>query len=556
MAPGETNNVHELSVAHGSNAKEVYQSLKHQKKEEGNNKNESKHSTWTDIRVICYMCKSKLVCGDDVVEHLLFSPLRCRFCKDMINYCSQLRDRCTSPCYCPARQKTFTHVYSDWLEPLEKLRYFIEMDLKISKYTSNVTLPLTPERIEVAVEIYLLSLLPLRELMPWKTAFKYFENHVPISPSSWPPPLPRLGWATCSENIAVQNEDRGIVDMPRNRQGSPDPHRTKVTHTSSQITVSVDNTNSSNTPSSGQQEIHQESIRSITREHPSLPFKTVKQSLPLNCPSSPTKINMETSADEVPSYKTSVAQITKKGKASGLISKCSSLINKNLYFQILEKPVMTVVHSLKRSISPDLYSNHTKFSSQLESQSIDTEHEPMNTTHHLTNSDLPDLNVTNKPDSKQPGIPKPVIIQGSNESDSHMTCLPNELQSEPTLTTESPNRSASDSRKSSSPEKHRKRRKRKQLWTKVKSRQKKNEVTSDEDDGTLNLKKMKFVTKEDLASKRFLVIQWPSQPFPEECPECSYNLTAVDITLNASNIRIGKVICPDCNLSIYMNKGS
>lgn len=698
MISDNTNNV-QLSVAHGSNAKELCQPLKHQEKEEGstlqdqcllNNSHESVHSTSTNIKIICYMCSNKLVYGDDIVNHLLFSPLRCRFCKDMINSCYQLRDRCSLACQCPARQTTTSsHDYSEWLKPMDNLVYFIKMDLRISKYFSNITVPLTPQRIQIALETYIRSLLPIRGLMPWKAAFTDFTAYIPRDLSRWPPPLPRLGWVISSESIAVQNKDKEIVnctsDMPGNRKVTPEPHTNKATHTPSQIIVPVDNTGlhgtkssqplTSNTPPIGQQKSHQGVVKIITREQPSLHFKTVKQSLPMDCTSKPTKIDMDTSGDKVKVllYKendASLSLITTKDihsptgndKAAGLSSFCKkdsrSPIKCSSPIQNLEKKAKSAIDIIERCISPDLYNNQNTFSSQSESPGKDSkinlihqkndldfvdmkkndaeseittrectgsmnfEHDEPNTflsknpSHHLTtessNSNSPDAKVTTQPDrsefssilqtkqltcSKSVSIPRPVVTQDSNESDSQMTCLPNRLQSEtsvivkeihssnpvskaasvvsqdeestnptvhlkPTLTAETPNGSISDSRQSTSPEKpgkKRRRKRRKPFWTtgKQKAKKKSGDITSDEDeDGTMSLKRMKFVTKEDLASKRFLVIQWPSQPCPEECPECYCILTSELITLNISYFSRGRVACPDCNLGIYIVKSS
>ncbi|KAK4303868.1 hypothetical protein Pmani_024157 [Petrolisthes manimaculis] len=521
------------------------------------------------MKTICYVCNSQLVCGDDVANHLIFGSLSCKHCKLQINGCKNLRSRLSEQSDCPIfKQNIKYHDYSNWDQPKAYLARCIEADLKISKYNASSKYSVRLVDISTGLESLLEQLLPIRELMPWKSAFKYFTHDLPADPSTWPPPLPRLGWAVRCESstIGIDKHITNIVEERKKFQEKEVPDNKNATLKLSQSKSSVYNSRlkeidsskllTSNISSTGEQGSHQGGVRCLSpKKQPSLSLKDVKQYLPVDCPSLSAKKARETFIDKVstPSCErgsSSSANITTKDngsstadsgesassfrickKATSNSSQCSSAINK---------------HQLTTE-SSNLYLNLRKV--RMNKQSDSTLVCSSIVTKQPTCSDSFSSQVV-----KLPVIPRPVTPQDTNELDSlkpfssHVTSLPIWLKSENRVVVKEA-RSPSKS-----PQKGKKRKIKKLKWGKQKSHKKNYDVTAegDEEDTTKELQKLNFLSEEDLKSRRFLLVSLPKQTCPKECPECNTILTF--IAVNIFNYKIGKITCPDCNLNIYILK--
>lgn len=60
-----------------------------------------------------------------------------------------------------------------------------------------------------------------------------------------------------------------------------------------------------------------------------------------------------------------------------------------------------------------------------------------------------------------------------------------------------------------------------------------------------------FVLPQKLIDGRYLVLRWPNEKCPDECPEFHYPLNTSCVTVGCATY-IFQVICPECSLHIYI----
>ena len=116
----------------------------------------------------CYTCLMK-VKGSDALAHLFFGRLQCANCKFMMSFCDNFMKNYTKVGQCSKTKKT--HSMTKWMVPVYDYliycahREIVLLGLNVDDKSKN-------DVYSNITKSYLRSLLPLRNIMPWKVAFE------------------------------------------------------------------------------------------------------------------------------------------------------------------------------------------------------------------------------------------------------------------------------------------------------------------------------------------------------------------------------------------------
>ncbi|XP_063883650.1 uncharacterized protein LOC135112778 [Scylla paramamosain] len=121
------------------------------------------------LEVTCNCCIMK-VKGSDALGHLFFGRLKCANCMFIISQCQRFKKIYPAPGKCPKTQKA--HSLTQWVMPtLNYLSYCARRETVISGFYENDKSNIGEDVLHDIIASYLRSLLPLKNLLPWKSAF-------------------------------------------------------------------------------------------------------------------------------------------------------------------------------------------------------------------------------------------------------------------------------------------------------------------------------------------------------------------------------------------------
>ncbi|KAK8390148.1 hypothetical protein O3P69_013009 [Scylla paramamosain] len=134
------------------------------------------------LKVFCYTCK-KQVEGAKVLTHLFFGTIKCKNCYEVLNTCNVFKKQfpVTSNCYASKDGHCLV-----WKElPVAYVMQNIRTDM--SKKSTTI---LTAHEVAASASTYVHTIMPLRELDPWRTAMSYMiENPLLLNLKDLPPPI-------------------------------------------------------------------------------------------------------------------------------------------------------------------------------------------------------------------------------------------------------------------------------------------------------------------------------------------------------------------------------
>ncbi|XP_045113743.1 uncharacterized protein LOC123506000 [Portunus trituberculatus] len=122
-----------------------------------------------NVEATCNSCIIK-VKGKDALTHLFFGPLQCANCLFSMNNCQSFRRNYPAAGKCPKTRRP--HSMTKWVKPvLNYLNYCARKEIVISSsYDSNKSR--STDILNDIATSYLRSLLPLKDIMPWRLAFR------------------------------------------------------------------------------------------------------------------------------------------------------------------------------------------------------------------------------------------------------------------------------------------------------------------------------------------------------------------------------------------------
>ncbi|XP_063852875.1 uncharacterized protein LOC135095742 isoform X2 [Scylla paramamosain] len=146
-------------------------------------------TTLKRLSAYCFMCE-KSVMGAEVLLHLYFGELGCKYCNHSIKNCDAFRSGYPMTGVC--RGCSEEHNASRWVVPTMKyITYHTRKHLSIGLEVQ--THELSQDMVMQAASKYIRALLPLRRIYPWRSALKSVSKAgTSVDLSNLPPRLKRL----------------------------------------------------------------------------------------------------------------------------------------------------------------------------------------------------------------------------------------------------------------------------------------------------------------------------------------------------------------------------
>lgn len=590
----------------------------------------SKDPQVQNMKASCNSCLMK-VAGVEALGHLYFGNLKCANCLYVINQCRDFKTNYPPKEKC--KRNNSHHVMTEWDQPVwTYLNYCARRNFVISRFCGSDNSSATMTEIKPTVASYLRAIKPLKDMEPWKNAFKdpQVKNIIDVST-----PEAQINFAKKHERDkpaehAVQQCTQLTTSVAQTAQIS------KLQEAKAQQKIAEGTYQKSTPPSRPlaqptqtskpqEAEVQQNKIKSanqhstplacsaaqttqiVTRLKQKVQQKgTHKQSLPLTSSTAQTtqKLKLEVKkmqqsrtkgADQDSTPLTSpAAHVTQKSSPQKRKMQQESLKDANQQGVPLTSPAAQTTQKSspqKRKIQQESSKSKNQFSQPLTSPAAHTAQksspQKKKVKQETQRSEKKDNKLLTSPAAQKSSPQKRKLQEKSPKSVKQKTSpasssaaqttqksspqkrkeqqkkRPNKentpLASPAAQTTpkSKPQKTNVQQRKTKDAEQHSTSSFTSEAQTMKKSRLIKERITDlplakrNRLRRRRNMEYSKFIPRNVISSGHFLVVQFPGQKCPEECPECYCPFDPVMCSVNLSTF-ITDFTCPECYLSVYV----
>lgn len=449
-----------------------------------------------DFLIQCYTCDTA-VCGKNILDHLYFGRLDCKHCSVKIGSCERFREIYHSSTMVCKNNQSGKHEFSKWHAiAIDYLSYFLRKELVIERFCQNKKGALTSDDVLIVVSRYISNLSVLESHLPWKEMIKYCLEH-----------FKTIGIKYSEEQLKTEK-----VPL-RSNQVKDHSEASKVSHIGS---------------------YHENSSESLDKDDPEATeqSKVLEQNNIVSQEIESSK-DIDSKTSQCSSEKQVVSDTIKES-----VNDCSSQLCK-----VSKHNDGGLIECDDCNPSNENRTNSIQLPQQEQSSKVtDTSCKEVFLQKELSIHD---------PDDPDEGLLQTFNIERLDQAVEYVTIEDDRREKGNTQISEVPNNLFKDYDQQQSSEDNN---------TCILYRKRKVSGSNMSSVSKISSKCLKthsqnievdFKPPDQIANGHYLVIHFPTQGCPEECPNCYCEFCPSMLTVNCTTF-VSTIICADCNLTIYV----